>query len=101
MKVRSAPSGVYVRFARPEAAAAAGSRRTARDRDPKDAYWAAEDLDTFADSLDAVRVARGRQRWSVIGHSYGSFIAATGFATTGAGVDAGACGAGGGISARP
>jgi len=27
-----------------KATAAAGSRRTARDRDPKDAYWAAEDL---------------------------------------------------------
>ena len=44
---------------------------------PPPAAWAAEDLDTFADALDAVRVARGLERWSVLGHSYGSFIAAT------------------------
>lgn len=42
---------------------------------PPPADWAGEDLDGWADDLDAVRAARGLDRWHVLGHSYGGFIA--------------------------
>jgi proline iminopeptidase len=34
-------------------------------------------LDTFADDIDALRAALGFDRWTVLGHSYGAFIALT------------------------
>lgn len=37
--------------------------------------WAAVELDTFSDALDATRAARGLSRWSVLGHSYGGILA--------------------------
>lgn len=46
-------------------------------RSPAPADWAREDLDGWADDLDGVRAARGLERWSVLGHSYGAFIAMT------------------------
>jgi proline iminopeptidase len=44
---------------------------------PAPADWSAEDLDVWADDLDRLRVRRGLERWSVLGHSYGAFIALT------------------------
>ncbi|HVV82369.1 MAG TPA: alpha/beta hydrolase [Kofleriaceae bacterium] len=44
-------------------------------RSPAPADWAAQDLDVWADDLDAVRAARGHSRWDVLGHSYGALIA--------------------------
>ena len=37
--------------------------------------WATQNLEVWADDLDEVRAARGLERWSVLGHSYGAFIA--------------------------
>lgn len=44
-------------------------------RSPAPADWATQDLDVWADDLDAVRAAHGFGAWSVLGHSYGAFIA--------------------------
>lgn len=46
-------------------------------RSPAPGDWATQDLDAWADDLDGVRAARGLARWSVLGHSYGAFIAMT------------------------
>jgi proline iminopeptidase len=44
-------------------------------RSPAPADWETQDVDAWADDLDGVRAARGLERWSVLGHSYGGFIA--------------------------
>jgi proline iminopeptidase len=44
---------------------------------PRPDRWADLSLASWADDLDGVRASQGVERWVVIGHSYGSFIALT------------------------
>ena len=48
-----------------------GNGRSTHDR------LATQTLDTFAEDIDALRAELGFERWTVLGHSYGSFIALT------------------------
>lgn len=48
-----------------------GNGRSSRER------IATATLDTFADDVDALRAELGFDRWTVLGHSYGAFIALT------------------------